>query len=209
MAKKYFVGVDLGGASMRAGVGAKDGSLLARKKRKTHPEQGAAKVVERLAEAIEGAVDDAGLKPKDIGGIGVGVPGPVDTERGVVRVAVNLGQGWNNMPLADKLQERLGLKAYIDNDVRVGATGEFTHGAGRDVQDMVAIFVGTGAGGGLVLGGGRRGGVRGGGAVGEPHGHGAHGEGDGGAGPPERRPRTHPDRRRRAIDEQRDLRSVE
>ena len=53
MAKKYFVGVDLGGTSMRAGVVAKDGSLLAMKKRKTHPEQGAAKVVERLAEAIE------------------------------------------------------------------------------------------------------------------------------------------------------------
>lgn len=162
MAKKYFVGVDLGGTSMRAGVVAKDGTLLALKKRKTHPEQGAAKVVERLAEAIEGALDDAGAKPKDIGGIGVGVPGPVDTERGVVRVAVNLGQGWNNMPLADKLQERLGLKAYIDNDVRVGATGEFTHGAGRDVQDMVAIFVGTGVGGGIVLGGELRGGFRGG-----------------------------------------------
>lgn len=162
MAKKYFVGVDLGGTSMRAGVVAKDGTLLALEKRKTKPELGGAKVVERLAETIERALEAAGAKPRDIGGIGVGVPGPVDTERGVVRVAVNLGRDWNNLPLADKLKDRLGYPTYVDNDVRVGATGEFTHGAGRDVQDMVAVFVGTGIGGGIILGGELRGGFRGG-----------------------------------------------
>jgi glucokinase len=162
MAKKYFIGVDLGGTSMRAGVVAKDGTLLAMKKRKTHPRQGAAKVVERLAEAIEDTLGDAGVRPREVGGIGVGVPGPVDAERGVVRVAVNLGSGWTNMPLADRLQDHLDLPVCVDNDVRVGALGEFTHGAGRDVQDMVAIFVGTGVGGGIILGGELRNGFRGG-----------------------------------------------
>jgi glucokinase len=160
--KKLFVGVDLGGTSMRAGVVTKDGALLALEKRKTHPELGAAKVFERLAETIERAIESAYADPKDIGGIGVGVPGPIDTKRGVVRVAVNLGRDWNNMPLASKLKDRLGYKAYIDNDVRVGAIGEFTHGAGKDVQDMVAVFVGTGIGGGIILGGELRGGFRGG-----------------------------------------------
>ena len=164
MGKKnqLFVGVDLGGTSMRAGVVAKDGTLLALEKRKTRPELGAAGVVERLAETIERAIEAADVKSSAIGGIGVGVPGPVDTERGVVRVAVNLGPDWAKLPLANKLQERLGLSAYIDNDVRVGAMGEFTHGAGKDVQDMVAIFVGTGIGGGIVLEGKLRGGFRGG-----------------------------------------------
>ena len=74
MAKKYFVGVDLGGTSMRAGVVAKDGTLLAMKKRKTHPEQGAAKVVERLAEAIEGALDDALRLPERSGATAIGLP---------------------------------------------------------------------------------------------------------------------------------------
>ena len=160
--KNLFVGVDLGGTSMRAGVVAKDGTVLALEKRKTHPELGGAKVVERLAETIERAVKTAEAKSKDIGGIGVGVPGPVDTEKGVIRLAVNLGRDWNNMPLADKLKDRLGLKAYIDNDVRSGAMGEFTHGAGKDVQDMVAIFVGTGIGGGIILNGELRNGFRGG-----------------------------------------------
>jgi glucokinase len=162
MAKQPFVGVDLGGTSLRAGVVAKDGTLLALEKRKTHPELGAAGVTERLIESIERALKSAGLRPRLVGGIGVGVPGPVDTRHGVIRLAPNLGTGWNNMPLADKLGAALGLPVYVDNDVRVGAIGEFTHGAGKDVQDMVAVFVGTGIGGGIILNGQLRGGFRGG-----------------------------------------------
>jgi glucokinase len=159
---KVFVGVDLGGTSMRAGVVTKDGVVLALEKRKTKPELGAEGVIERLAKTIERAVQAAELELEAVGGIGVGVPGPVDTEKGVVRVAVNLGKDWANVPLADKLKSTLGVPAYIDNDVRVGAMGEFTHGAGKDVQDMVAVFVGTGIGGGIVLDGKLRGGFRGG-----------------------------------------------
>ncbi|MGH2524595.1 MAG: ROK family protein, partial [Anaerolineales bacterium] len=160
--KKLFIGVDLGGTSMRAGLVANDGALLALEKRKTKPELGAAGVIERLAETIERAVEAAEVTQKDVGGIGVGVPGPVDTENGVVRVTVNLGRDWSNLPLADRLKERLGLATYVDNDVRVGALGEFTHGAGKDVDDMIAVFVGTGIGGGIILNGKLRGGFRGG-----------------------------------------------
>ncbi len=162
MAKKLYIGVDLGGTSMRAGVVAKDGALLGMAKRKTHPELGSEGVFERLVKTIKDATKEAGVKMKAIGGIGVGVPGPVDTDQGIVRLAVNLGKDWTNMPLADKLGEALGVPAYIDNDVRLGAIGEFEHGAGRDVNDMVAVFVGTGVGGGIILNGELRGGFRGG-----------------------------------------------
>jgi len=163
MAKKSkpFVGVDLGGTSMRAAVVQHDGTVLAFAKQKTLPEEGAAAVVSRLSETIVKAIHLAHLHRKDIGGIGVGVPGPVDSERGVVRVAVNLGKDWTNLPLADQLHKQVGLPAFIDNDVRVGALGEHTHGAGQGLDDMVAIFVGTGVGGGLVLGGKLRIGWRG------------------------------------------------
>ena len=159
--RKPYIGVDLGGTSMRAAVVQHDGTVLSFAKRKTHPELGAAGVVARLAETITKAIDLGQLKHKNVGGIGVGVPGPVDTEQGVVRVAVNLGKDWTNLHLADELYERVGLPAYIDNDVRVGAMGEHTHGAGQGLDDMVAIFVGTGIGGGLVLGGQLRSGWRG------------------------------------------------
>lgn len=159
--RQPFIGVDLGGTSLRAGVVAANGELLALEKRKTHPEQGGAAVIDRMADAIHKALKLAGLRPRDVGGVGVGIPGPIDAERGVVRLAVNLGPDWNNLLLADELYARLGLPVRLDNDVRVGALGEHTHGAGQGLDDMVAVFVGTGVGGGLVLGGQLRSGWRG------------------------------------------------
>ena len=162
MGKKLFIGVDLGGTSIRAGVVNGKGEVLALEKRKTHPDLGLDGVFARLTGAIERAVKTAAVKPKALGGIGVGVPGPVDQATGMVRVAVNLGKDWKNVPLARRLEDRLGVPAFIDNDVRVGALGEHRHGAGQGVQDMVAVFVGTGVGGGIILGGQLRAGFRGG-----------------------------------------------
>jgi glucokinase len=156
-----FVGVDLGGTSLRAGVVARNGQVLALEKRKTRPELGAAGVIDRLTETIARAIRLAGLRVRDVGGIGIGIPGPIDAERGLVRLAVNLGPDWTNLPLAAEVRDRLGLPVCLDNDVRVGALGEHTHGAGQGLDDMLAIFVGTGVGGGLVLGGALRSGWRG------------------------------------------------
>ena len=84
--KNYFIGVDFGGTSIRAGVVDRKGQVLGFEKRKTQAELGTDVVFERLAVAIERAMRAADVKAKDIGGIGIGVPGPVDQERGVVRV---------------------------------------------------------------------------------------------------------------------------
>jgi glucokinase len=162
MAKRYFIGLDFGGTSLRAGVVDRDGKVVGFEKRKTHAELGTAVVFERLAVAVERAMKAAAVTAKDVGGIGIGVPGPVDTEKGVVRVLVNLGRGWTNMPLAPRLEARLGLPVAIENDVRVGAMGEFTHGAAKGLRDIVAVFVGTGIGGGIILDGQLRTGFRGG-----------------------------------------------
>jgi glucokinase len=162
MAKRLYIGVDLGGTSMRAATVAANGALGPLEKRKTHPELGVQGVFERLVKTIQGAAKASGVSMREIGGIGVGVPGPVDTRRGVIRLAVNLSPDWADIPLARQLKEALGVPAYIDNDVRVGAIGEFVHGAGRDVKDLVAVFVGTGIGGGIILDGKLRGGFRGG-----------------------------------------------
>lgn len=162
MAKKpYFIGVDFGGTSIRAGVVDKDGTVVGFEKRKTQADLGTDVVFERLAVAIERAMSAAGVKPKQVGGIGIGVPGPVDQERGIVRVMVNVGKGWTNYPLADRLERRVGLPAWLENDVRVGALGEYHHGAGQGLSDMVAVFVGTGIGGGIILNGELRIGFRG------------------------------------------------
>ncbi len=165
--KNFYVGVDLGGTSMRAGVVNKKGRVVALEKRKTQPRGAhlirgnATATVERLAETIERAVKDADLKLRDIGGIGVAIPGVVDFDEGVVRLAPNLGSSWKNFPFVNTLQKHLGKKVYLFNDVRAGAVGEHTFGAGKGVRDMIAIFVGTGIGGGIILNGELRTGFRG------------------------------------------------
>ena len=85
--------------------------------------------------------------------IGIGVPGPVDPEQGVIFSAPNLGPTWNHLPVASYLSEKLGCPVCLENDVNVGAIGEHSLGAGKGFTDVVAIFVGTGIGGGLILNG--------------------------------------------------------
>ena len=85
--------------------------------------------------------------------MGVGVPGPVLTEQGLVLSLTNMGPTWKQYPLGARLSEALGLRIVLDNDVNVGAVGEHAFGAGRGTNDMIAMFVGTGLGGGVILNG--------------------------------------------------------
>jgi glucokinase len=161
--KAAYIGVDLGGTSIFAAVVSPDGKkskVLGKAKSKTTAELGAAGVTARIAGTIDMAIERAGLKRKQIHGVGVGVPGPIDPEIGLVFRCANLGPTWNNFSLAAELSGQVDLPVTIDNDVNVGALGEYHYGAGRGTRDMLAIFVGTGIGGGLILGGKLRSGVR-------------------------------------------------
>jgi glucokinase len=159
MAKaEAFVGVDLGGTSLLAAVVGPSGEILGEAKRKTRPELGASGVIERLVDVVEKAITRSGVKSKSIGGVGVGVPGPIRPQDGVVVRCPNLGPTWNNLAFAKRLAKQLALRELhmpvtIDNDVNVGAVGEHTYGAGRGSDYMLAIFVGTGLGGGVIIDG--------------------------------------------------------
>jgi glucokinase len=156
-----WVGVDLGGTSMMAAVvDVEAGRVLGEAKRRTKRELGAPAVTERLAGCIRKAITRAGLSPKDVRGVGVGIPGPVDPGQGRVVRCVNLGDSWDNYALQETLERLTHLKVTIDNDVNVGAVGEHRFGAGRGADDIVTMFVGTGIGGGLVLDGKLRTGFR-------------------------------------------------
>jgi glucokinase len=137
------VGVDIGGTKLAAGLVAADGTVLARARRDTPAFDSAA-----LLAATAAVVDDLG------GGglpLGVGAAGLVDAA-GAVRYAPNLG--WRDYPLRDRLAERLGVAVTVDNDANVAAWGEFRCGAGAEAEtSMVMLTVGTGVGGGLVVGG--------------------------------------------------------
>ena len=153
--KKAVVGVDLGGTSLFVVVlDVASGEILSEAKRKTRPKFGAVDVTARMGAAIIDAIKSAGLEKKQILGVGVGVPGPVQVETGLVVNCPNMGDTWDHFFLRDELSALLGtLPLTIDNDVNVGAVGEHRHGAGQGSQSMLAIFVGTGIGGGLILNG--------------------------------------------------------
>lgn len=146
---KPFVGIDLGGTNMQIGVVDKTAVVLGRSRKKTNADQGKDRVIERLVEGVQEACTEAGITPAQLGGLGIGAPGAVDPALGTVLEAVNLR--WNDVALAKILKSKLGIPVYVENDVNVAVYGEWKHGAGRGVADILGIWLGTGVGGGLVL----------------------------------------------------------
>ncbi|MBP7831167.1 MAG: ROK family protein [Kiritimatiellae bacterium] len=146
--KKYWVGFDLGGTKMMATVFNERFKALASEKVKTRAQSGARQVLSRLLDTVQAAVGEAHLKMSEISGIGVGCPGPLDLDRGIILTAPNLG--WRNVPLKNTLEKRFGCPATIANDVDAGLYGEYRFGAARKARCALGVFPGTGLGGACV-----------------------------------------------------------
>jgi len=146
---EFMVGVDLGGTSLMVVALDSKGKILADRTRSTKPELGADKVTERIAETIGKLLDDMGRGGRKAEGVCIAAPGAIDRENGLVLRAPNLD--WTEYPLAKKLGQLLPSPVVLDNDVNAGAVGEHVLGAGRGARNMVAIFVGTGIGGGIII----------------------------------------------------------
>ncbi len=156
--KKWIVGVDLGGTNIVVGVlpmEGGDGSVLALESRPTEPGRGAKFVVDRIVAMIDRAVDrvvaEHGGSREDVGGVGIGSPGPLDRETGTIINTPNLG--WRNFPLRDLIANEVGMRTVLDNDANCATYGEWWLGAGRAVDTLVGLTIGTGIGGGIVLNG--------------------------------------------------------
>lgn len=146
------VGVDVGGTKILAAVVTPKGDILSRVRRRTRAERGQKTVIERIAQTVLEAIDEADLQVKDVSAVGVGVPGPVNPETGVLCVAVNLG--WQETPLRTLLAKQLhNLPVYLGNDCNCATLGEYYFGAAKGLKDVVGVFVGTGIGGGIIVNG--------------------------------------------------------
>ena len=151
-----IVGIDLGGTKVLAGVVGPDNQILGRSKRPTPAQEGGDAILKTIVECVDEALADAKLARNDIAAAGIGSPGPLDPETGVILFSSNLNV--RNFPLGPNLSSVLGRPVLVQNDVRVGGYGEFRLGAGRGFKNLIAVFVGTGIGGcivseGLVVGG--------------------------------------------------------
>lgn len=145
----YKLGIDLGGTNIVAGVVDENYKIIATSKVKTNCPRPAEEIIDDMAKIALEAIAKAGLTVDDIDGFGVGSPGSVEPETGKIVYSNNLG--FFDVPLGDMLSERVGKKFYVDNDANAAAYGEFIAGAGKGTNNFVAITLGTGVGGGVII----------------------------------------------------------
>lgn len=151
MPKPLFVGLDVGGTAMKAGVVDDTGKALASVSLPTEAHRGQEFGLERMCESIRQAVAAAGLKMRDIAAIGVATPGTMDIPGGLILDPPNL-KPWRNVPVRDHVQKAFKLPTAFQNDANAAAFGEYWAGAGRDAHSMVLFTLGTGVGGGIIIG---------------------------------------------------------
>jgi glucokinase len=147
-----FVGLDVGGTSMKAGVVDDAGRPLSGVSLPTEAHRGQEFGLERMCETIRAAVAQADLAMEQIAAIGVATPGLMDIPGGLILDPMNL-KPWRNVPVRRHVQETFGLPTAFQNDANAAAYGEFWAGAGRGARSMVLFTLGTGVGGGIIVGG--------------------------------------------------------
>ena len=155
----YYLGIDLGGTNIKSGVVDDQGRPLSFVHIETEAELGPEVGLDRLAEVGRHAVEASGLTWDEITAVGLGSPGTMDIQAGLLLDPPNL-PGWVNWPIREKLAERLGKPTVLQNDANAAAYGEYWVGAGRDMQSLVLFTLGTGIGAGSsTTGGSSRGGT--------------------------------------------------
>ena len=149
MPGKSIVAVDMGGTKILASVvNSKDG-IIARVKEPTDPNSSQDKYVNALASIVTQVVKKSGVQKRNIKAVCIGVPGSVNPVSGLISLAPNLGL--KNFKIKEKLQAKIPFPVLIENDVNLGAIGIKQFGAGRKSKNLLAVFVGTGIGGGIIV----------------------------------------------------------
>ena len=148
---KKYLGIDLGGTNIALGIVDEAGHILARCSVPTGAARPAEEIIASMADAAKALMRETGIPAEEIASAGVGSPGGVDRESGIVLTACNLP--FANTPLAELLRSRLGMPVYVDNDANCAAWAEAAAGAAAGTRHSVTITLGTGIGGGIVIDG--------------------------------------------------------
>lgn len=147
----YYFGVDIGGTGVKSGIVDENGKIIIKSSIATDKGHDYKVVVRDIAKQLEKLLADSGISMSEIGGVGIGSPGAVNSAAGRVDFAGNLG--WRKAPIVAELQKYLPVEAKISNDANVAALGETKFGAGAEYDDTILVTLGTGVGGGVIIGG--------------------------------------------------------
>src|SRR3954463_13418724 len=148
-----YGGIDLGGTKIQAAVVDEDDDhqVLGAKRDQTPLKGGPKAIAARMAEVLKESLEEAGLKPSELAGVGVGSPGSVDDKKGTVSGAMNLSEWSGSYNLRKALEKELGAPGSLGNDVDLATDAECEIGAAKDYDSLLGVFWGTGVGGGLIL----------------------------------------------------------
>lgn len=149
--RPFYAGVDLGGTNIKTGLVDDRGRTLAFHTEPTHADRGPGDAARRMGQAIHALARRAGIDVATIASVGLGSPGPLDIPAGRIVQAGNL-RGWDGFPLRDAVAEHCGRPVAFANDANAAAYGEFWIGSGRDASSLVLLTLGTGVGGGIIIG---------------------------------------------------------
>ena len=146
---KYYIGIDLGGTNIKAGVVSEDFEIVAKASCKTNLPRPGEEICADMAKVALEAVKEAGLTLDDIEAVGIGTPGTANSETGVIEYSNNLG--FLNFPVVELMKTHINKPCYVENDANAAAYGEFVAGAAKGANDAVCITLGTGVGGGIII----------------------------------------------------------
>lgn len=148
----YYIGIDLGGTNIAGGLVTQEGKILIKKSIPTGCGRSAGEIVKDMADLAVRLAEEGGISWEEVSSVGIGVPGTANKETGVVEFANNLG--FYDEPVVKMLQEHLpGKNILFDNDANAAAWGEYVAGSGKGTKNMIAVTLGTGVGGGIILNG--------------------------------------------------------
>lgn len=149
--ERIIAAVDLGGTTIKMAFLKVDGEIINKWEIKTNLHEQGKYIVQDISIAIEEKLIEFGFSKQNLLGVGIGAPGPVDIETGIIYEAVNLH--WDMYPVKEEMERRLSVPTFVDNDANVAAMGELWKGAGKGVKDLVCVTLGTGIGGGIITNG--------------------------------------------------------
>jgi len=152
MSKRVKVGIDFGATRIKMAFVGEKGGLSYRREISTPIDAKRSVLIDTIASSVREIIEESGFNKRDIIGIGIGVPGPVDSKRGVIRYLPNI-KGWKGVALRSILQTKLGIKVALDNDVNAMTLGEYRFGSGKGARNLVCLTLGTGVGGGIIING--------------------------------------------------------
>ena len=147
----YYVGIDLGGTNIKTGIVNEQGKIVAKSSIPTKSDRTADEVAFDMAFEVLNIVKSNKISMDELVGVGIGSPGAINSGAGIVDYSPNLG--WYNVPIAELILKRVKKPVKVSNDANVAALGETLFGAGKGYKDTILVTLGTGVGGGVVIGG--------------------------------------------------------